>query len=194
MDYTARIARYLEDEVDTINRLDLRSISRLINVLAYALEQEKSIYIFGNGGSASTASHLQNDFNKGISEFTDKKFRFCCLNDNIATVMAIANDISYDEVFRFQLQGRLTRDDIVIGISGSGNSKNVIHAVEYARKTGAFVITFTGFDGGVIKPLSDLNVNVGVDSMQITEDVHLLIGHLIMDVFYREICKKRDMN
>jgi D-sedoheptulose 7-phosphate isomerase len=88
------------------------------------------IYVFGNGGSAATASHMQNDFNRGISKFSNKKFKFFCLSDNVATITAIANDFSYDEIFVQQLKGRLSENDVVIAISGGGNSKNIVKAVE----------------------------------------------------------------
>jgi D-sedoheptulose 7-phosphate isomerase len=164
-----------------------------MNLLLEAYESEKNIYIFGNGGSASTASHYQNDFNKGVSEWTPKKFRFVCLNDNIPTVMAIANDIGYEEVFRFQLRGRLVPGDIVIGISGSGNSANVVNAVEYSKSLGNKVIGVTGFDGGKLKQLCDIALHVPVNSMQITEDIHMIFDHLIMAIFYKVLAGKEHL-
>lgn len=188
MDYRTEISAYLETEIETLRGLDQGEIDQALHLLANALEQESSVYIFGNGGSAATASHFQNDFNKGISEHTEKKFRFQCLSDNFATVTAIANDISYDEIFRFQLCGRLKSDDLVIAISGSGNSKNVINAVEYAKKQGCKIIGLTGYDGGRLKKLSDVSLHVPVQSMQITEDVHMIFDHLMMSVFYKTMC------
>ena len=190
MDYTSAISEYLNLEIEILNKLDRDSISALMNCLADALEQEKDIYIFGNGGSAATASHIQNDFNKGLSEWTEKKFRFNCLSDNIATLTAIANDISYDEVYRFPLKGRLRSTDIVFAISGSGNSKNVINAVEYAKEIGATVIGITGYDGGRLGKLADIHVNVPVMSMQVTEDIHMVLDHMIMSIFYKTMCGK----
>ena len=130
------IKKYREQEIKILNMLDLNAISEAMEVIAETWKADKDIYIFGNGGSAATASHYVNDFNKGISEKTKRKFRMHCLCDNSATVMAIANDNSYDEVFRFQLEGILNEGDLVIGISGSGNSRNVIYAVEYAKSQG----------------------------------------------------------
>ena len=125
---------------------------------------------------------------QGRVEYTEKKFRFLCLNDNVPTVMAIANDIGYDEIFRFQLRGRLQPGDVVIGISGSGNSKNVLNAVEYAKECGNTVVGFTGFGGGKLRELADISLHVPVNSMQITEDVHMVFDHLMMSIFYRELC------
>ena len=187
MDYKKEIEAYIQKEIEVLKSLDIDAIDAAMNMLREALDAKKNIYIFGNGGSAATASHFTNDFNKGISERSEKKFRFVCLNDNIATIMAIANDISYEEVFRFQLRGRLSQGDLVIAISGSGNSKNVINAVEYAREQGNKVIGLTGYDGGKLKPLSDVSLHVAVDDMQITEDVHMVFDHLMMSVFCRNM-------
>ncbi len=186
-DYKADITEYLEREIETIRELDVEEINRALNLLQTAFENENTVYIFGNGGSASTASHYQNDFNKGISEHTEKKFRFQCLNDNIATVMAIANDIGYEEIFRFQLKGRLQPGDVIVAISGSGNSANVLNAVEYAKSHGNPVIGITGFDGGKLKTLSNVSLHVPIKSMQITEDIHMIFDHLMMSVFYQSL-------
>ena len=187
MDYRTQIKAYLQKEIGILQALDVDAINDAMNLLLETFEQEKNIYIFGNGGSAATASHYANDFNKGISEYTEKKFRFLCLNDNVPTVMAIANDIGYEEIFRFQLKGRLALGDIVIGISGSGNSQNVINAVEYAKAQGNKVIGITGYNGGKLKPLADISLHAPVDDMQITEDVHMIFDHLMMSVLMRGI-------
>lgn len=187
-DYRSEITEYIENEIAVLRALDVDALNELLNLLEQALENENMIYIMGNGGSAATASHFQNDFNKGVSEYTEKKFRFLCLNDNVPTVMAIANDIGYDEIFRFQLRGRLRPGDLVIGISGSGNSKNVLNAVEYARECGNTVVGITGFGGGKLRELADYSLHVPVNSMQITEDIHMVFDHLMMSIFYRELC------
>jgi D-sedoheptulose 7-phosphate isomerase len=185
MDFKAQINDYLDKEIDVIKSLDVESINAVMNLLLETFEAEKNIYIFGNGGSSATASHYANDFNKGISEYTEKKFNFICLNDNVPTVMAIANDIGFEEVFRFQLRGKLKPGDIVIGISGSGNSANVLNAVEYAKGLGNTVVGITGFDGGKLKKLADFSLHVPIQSMQLTEDIHMVFDHLIMSIFYK---------
>jgi D-sedoheptulose 7-phosphate isomerase len=159
-----------------------------MNKLDATRKRNGVIYIFGNGGSASTASHFANDFNKGISERLEQPFRFVCLNDNIATIMAVANDIGYDAVFEFQLRGKLTDEDIVIGISASGNSPNVLKAIKLAKTVNALTIGFTGFNGGELSKLVDISLNVPIASMQITEDIHLVLNHLMMAVFYSKLC------
>ena len=130
------ISEYLEMEKKTIESLNREELLSVVNAFLDVYEKEGTIYVFGNGGSASTASHMANDYNKGLNEFLDKKFRFVCLNDNVATLMSIANDISYEEVFRMQLRGKLEEKDLVVGISGSGNSMNVINAISYAKEMG----------------------------------------------------------
>jgi D-sedoheptulose 7-phosphate isomerase len=174
--------------METLQNLSVDAIDRALNLLEETRKKDGTIYIFGNGGSASTASHFQNDFNKGVSEYIEKKYRFCCLNDNIATVMAIANDIGYEEVFRFQLRNKLTENDIAMAISGSGNSKNVINAVAYAKENGCKVIGLSGYDGGKLAEMSDISLHVPANSMQITEDIHLVFDHLMMSILYKELC------
>lgn len=193
-DYKKEIANYIDNEISVLRKLDIDAINDVVNLLRGALENENTVYIMGNGGSAATASHFQNDFNKGISEHTEKKFRFQCLNDNVPTVMAIANDIGYDEIFRFQLRGRMQPGDIVIGISGSGNSKNVLNAAEYAKASGNTVVGVTGYGGGKLREICDISLHVPVNSMQITEDIHMMFDHLIMSIFYRELCGIRHLS
>lgn len=193
MDYIQEIQNYISLEIEVLKRLDYKKISDALNVLTDALKNERVIYIFGNGGSAATASHYQNDFNKGISEYTEKKFRFYCLSDNVATITAIANDISYDEIYRQQLKGRLSKNDIVIAISGSGNSKNVINAVDYAKSVETYVIGLTGYNGGILGKLADLHLHADINSMQITEDIHMILDHLMMSILYKTLCGKEHL-
>ncbi|WP_370806218.1 D-sedoheptulose-7-phosphate isomerase [Eubacterium ventriosum] len=188
MEYNDLIKTYLEQEIDILKRIDVSAVNEVLNLLEAGIKREATIYVFGNGGSAATASHFQNDFNKGVSEHIDKKFRFLCLNDNVATVMAVANDVGYEEVFRFQLQGKIKEGDILMAISGSGNSPNVINAVEYGKKQGCKVVGLTGYSGGRLKELSDISLHVPINSMQITEDVHMIFNHLMMSVFYKSMC------
>lgn len=185
--YVDEINIYLKHEIDTLRSLDANAINAALNLLLETYENGNTVFVFGNGGSSATASHFQNDFNKGVSEHTEKKFNFQCLNDNVATIMAVANDIGFDEVFRFQLVGHMRPGDVVLAISGSGNSANVINAVEYARSQGVKIIGLTGFNGGKLKELSDVSLHVPVSSMQITEDIHMVFDHLMMSVFYRNL-------
>ena len=187
-DYRKEIAVYIDHEVETLRALDKDAINDALNLLLETMEKGNTVFVFGNGGSSATASHFQNDFNKGVSEHTEKKFNFLCLNDNVATVMAVANDIGFEEVFRFQLRGHIKPGDVVLAISGSGNSKNVINAVEYAKEQGCRVIGLTGFGGGELRQLADVSLHAPINSMQITEDIHMIFDHLMMSIFYRDLC------
>ena len=178
------IKGYLEKEKEVIDSLDIRSINIVFGVLDDALQNNRKVYVFGNGGSGSTASHMANDFDKAIFRGTDKRFNVTCLSDNMPLVLAIANDVGYEYIFLYQLIGRLNPDDVVIAISGSGNSKNVINAVEYAKKCGATVIGFTGYDGGKLRKLANYSLDANINNMQITEDVHLMMEHLLISMFY----------
>lgn len=193
MNYVDDIRNYIECEIEILRKLDVNAINEVLNLLNQTRLNKKRIYVFGNGGSAATASHMQNDFNKGVSEHIDTKFRFACLNDNMATMMAVANDIGYDDIFRFQLDGHLESGDIVMAISGSGNSKNVIKAVEYSKKCGNKVIGITGYNGGKLMELCDISLHAPVMSMQVTEDVHMFFDHLMMSVFYKHLCGKEHL-
>lgn len=188
MQYQEMIRTYIDNEINTLNCLDVNAINEVMQAMMEAFEHENTIYVFGNGGSSATASHYQNDFNKGVSEHTDKKFNFQCLNDNIPTLMAVANDIGFEEIFRFQLQGRLKPGDLIFAISGSGNSKNVLNAVEYAKEQGNKIVAITGYDGGKLDKMADYHLHAPVMSMQITEDVHMIFDHLIMSIFYKTMC------
>lgn len=188
MEYQKMIRKYIQDEIDVLNKLDVDAINEVMQVMVQAYENGNTIYVFGNGGSSSTASHYQNDFNKGVSEHTEKKFNFLCLNDNVPTIMAVANDIGFEEIFRFQLRGHLKPGDLIFAISGSGNSKNVLNAVEYAQEQGNKVVAITGFNGGKLDKLADYHLRAPVMSMQITEDVHMIFDHMIMSIFYKTMC------
>lgn len=188
MNYQNEIKDYIAHEIEALKKLDVDAINDALNLLRETQENGNTVFVFGNGGSSSTASHFQNDFNKGVSEHLDKKFNLLCLNDNIATVMAVANDIGFEEVFRFQLTGHIKPGDVCIAISGSGNSANVLNAVEYAKERGNKIIGLTGYGGGKLKEMSDISLHVPINSMQITEDVHMIFDHLMMSVFYKTLC------
>lgn len=182
INYRQKIQEYLEQEIKVIKSLDVDLINTVINILEDARLSGKHIFIAGNGGSAATASHYCCDFNKGISEKQEQKYNFECLNDNVPAMMAVANDISYEEIFRFPLKNKMKAGDIFIGISGSGNSKNVINAIDYAKSIGGTSIAIVGYSGGKMKEIADYSIHVNVDDMQISEDIHMIMDHLIMYV------------
>ena len=186
MDYLNQIRGYIEKEKGVLDCLDGDAINLAMNEIVRARDEKNQIFIMGNGGSAATASHYTGDFNKGLSLDREKKCRFYCLNDNVATVVSLANDLCYEEIFVQQLKNFMDPGDIVIAISGSGNSENIIRAVRYAKEKGNLVIGLTGYDGGKLKELSDIQLHVPIHDMQITEDIHMMFDHLMMSILYNE--------
>lgn len=181
-DYSCKIKEYIQTEKSVLDCLAISDINRVMNILEEARLAGKQIFICGNGGSASTASHLQSDFNKGISYGKEMKYKVECLSDNVPMLTAVANDIGYEAVFEVPLANKLSKGDLVIGISGSGKSVNIIRAFEYAKKIGAKTIAFTGYDGGELKKIADYNIHVPVEDMQITEDIHIILNHMMMHI------------
>jgi D-sedoheptulose 7-phosphate isomerase len=181
---TGNISGYLSKLKSTIDKLNIDEINTFINLLLDARESGKQIFIMGNGGSGATASHFCCDFNKGASYEVknEKRFKFICLNDNVATMLAYTNDVGYDEVFVEQLKNFYNQGDVVIGISGSGNSMNVLRAIEYANAHEGVTIGITGYSGGKLKSLAKYSVHVNIDDMQIAEDLHMVLDHLSMQV------------
>lgn len=163
--------------VQTLEKIDRTSLQQFVGLLIEAYRRDNTIFIFGNGGSANTASHFCGDFLKGVSANMEKKFKIICLNDNISALMAIANDISYEDIFSEQLKNFLRKDDLVIGISCSGNSGNVVKALEYANTLGAVTVALCGFNGGKIKQIANFVVHAEIDDMEVSEDIHLIIAH-----------------
>lgn len=184
--YIDEISNYFEREKRVLDAIDKASLSEVMNILEQARLDGRQIFIMGNGGSAATASHYCCDFNKGISIYKDKRYRMLCLNDNVATMMAYANDMSYADVFVGPLQNFYQEGDVVLGISGSGNSENVVRAIQWAKEHGAITIAFTGYDGGKLKQIADYGVHVPVNDMQITEDLHMVMDHCMMKILCKD--------
>jgi D-sedoheptulose 7-phosphate isomerase len=178
---------YFKRLSETLDKVDTDAIEKLAGILLKAREQGNTIFIFGNGGSGATASHVTGDFLKGISYQLDKRFRVQCLNDNDSGMMAISNDLSYEEIFIEQLKVFIRKEDIVIGISGSGNSANVVKALHYAKDQGAKTVAFCGYKGGKIRELADLVIHAPVQDMEITEDVHIIIFHALKQSMMRRL-------
>ncbi|MFA5878851.1 MAG: SIS domain-containing protein, partial [Candidatus Margulisiibacteriota bacterium] len=182
MDFYTEIEQYLLGLKELIDKVDRKEINAVLNKLLETYKRGGFIYIFGNGGSAATASHFVNDFNKGASEQLKKRFKFISLNDNVSTVLAIANDINYSEVFKFQLENYLSCNDLVIGISGSGNSENVINAISFAKERGAETIALVGYGGGKLKEIAHISIHIPIYDMQKVEDLHMVMDHLMMKI------------
>jgi D-sedoheptulose 7-phosphate isomerase len=176
--------KYITEVKNALDSINTEELETIVSILKNAREKDSAIFIFGNGGSASTASHFACDINKGVSYGKEKRFRVFCLNDNIPTLLAYSNDVGYDVVFVEQLRNFVKKDDVVIGISGSGNSKNVLLAIEYANQQEAISIGITGFDGGKLRTIARHSFNAGVNDMQLSEDLHMMWVHIMMKYFY----------
>lgn len=181
------LSSYFGKISETLQHVDSDAITGLVKLLLKARVEERMIFIFGNGGSAATASHVAGDFMKGISYGLDKGFRVICLNDNVSGMLAISNDLTYEDIFIEQLKVFLKKDDVVIGISGSGNSANIVRAIEYANSKEAVTVAFCGYKGGKVKDLAKHIIHVPIQDMEITEDIHIIIFHAIKQMMMKEL-------
>ena len=173
------ITDYIEQVRTALSELPGDKIESIVEVLHKARVGGRRVFIFGNGGSAATASHFACDLNKGATCSGQPKFRAIALTDNIPLVSAWANDSAYEDIFTQQLENHVDAGDIVIGISGSGNSMNVVNALKLANSRGATTLALTGFDGGKVKDIAHLCLIVRNNSMEQVEDIHLLLEHVI---------------
>jgi D-sedoheptulose 7-phosphate isomerase len=165
--------------LEAIDRIDTGSVEQAIEWFREARDGSKQIFVCGNGGSASTASHFTCDILKGASYNRDTRFRIMALADSLATLTAYSNDVSYEHIFVEQLKNFAQPGDLVMCISGSGNSPNVVRAIEYANSIGCKTIALTGRDGGKLGPLAQLNIQVAVPHMGRIEDAHMVVCHMI---------------
>jgi len=171
---------YLTRLSQTIDALDTEAFDRAIGLIRTAWQNDKQIIVFGNGGSALTAQHYVTDWNNAIYLKTGRPFRGVCLAENMGLITAYANDISYNDVFLGQLKPVLSKGDLVIGISGSGNSENVLRPIRYANENGGITLGICGYDGGKLKQIAQHAICADVHDMQLSEDVHLIFGHMTM--------------
>ena len=181
---------YIGQLKQTLDGLPLTQINEIKDILLDAYSKNKRIFIIGNGGSAATASHFACDLSKGTTignPDMKKRFKVIALTDNIPLLTAWGNDADYSQIFVEQLKNLLDKDDVVIAISGSGNSENILKAVEYANEKGALTIGLTGFAGGKLKDIAHKCLIVSSDSMEGIEDIHLILEHLICSWLREEL-------
>jgi D-sedoheptulose 7-phosphate isomerase len=181
-DTGSRTNRYIDDVISSLEAMKKDfpgKAEAIVSVLTKARDSGRRVYVMGNGGSASTASHMASDLGKGASRKDAARFKAIALTDNIPVMLAWANDSSYEDIFVEQLRNHLEKGDVVIGISGSGNSENVLRAIEYANKNGAETIGLSGFDGGKLAKMARTSYIVPNHCMQQVEDLHLIIEHLL---------------
>jgi D-sedoheptulose 7-phosphate isomerase len=175
-----QISNYISALQDTLNILPVAEIENLAHILQAARMQGKRVFIMGNGGSASTASHFVCDLGKNTRMDGWPDFKVIGLTDNMAIFSAYANDEGYDQAFARQLTSLIQEGDVVIGISASGNSPNVLNAIEAAKRYTTQTVGFTGFDGGKLRHLVDFNIHVDSNIIEHVEDIHLMLEHMIV--------------
>lgn len=174
------IRNYISLLQETLDQLPVQLIDDVIGILQQARMQGNQVFILGNGGSASTASHFVCDLAKNTRHADMPHFRVIGLTDNMALFSAYANDEGYENVFSQQLANFIKPGDVVIGISASGNSKNVLNAMVEAQKHNVTTIGFTGFDGGHLGQMVNINIHVKSDIIEHVEDIHLVLEHIII--------------
>ena len=180
LDFSLQYKAKLLSALDTI---DNQAVARAIEILSAARDANRHIFVCGNGGSASTASHFVCDMVKGASYNRQARFRIMALTDSLPTITAYSNDVSYDCIFAEQLKNFAQPNDVLIAISGSGNSPNVVSAVEYANSIGCETIALTGRDGGKLGRLAKLQIRVSEPHMGRIEDGHLIVCHMLCYYF-----------
>ncbi len=175
---------YVDKLATTLKLIDSSQIATLVEILVKMMTNNGTLYICGNGGSAANAMHLANDFTFGISPSGDA-MKVEALTANSSVITCLANDIGYENIFSHQLKVKACHNDVLLVLSGSGNSQNVIQAVLQAKNIGMPTVAILGFHGGKIKELVDLPMHIQVMDMQIAEDSQLIIGHIVMQSLFR---------
>ena len=172
----------LKSHAEALNLIDEKKIHHASDLILQSLSGNNTIFWCGNGGSASQANHLSAELIGGMYKDKKSPFKSVCLNVDTAFITAWSNDDSFNNIFTRQLEGLAQSDDILIALSTSGNSKNIINAAKYCNDNNIKIISLTGFDGGILKNLSDININIATDSTQRVQEMHILVGHILCDV------------
>jgi D-sedoheptulose 7-phosphate isomerase len=201
MDHTTNLKAYAQGLQEVLDELPWDEIVKTVGVLWQCCQRGGRIFTMGNGGHCNTAAHMINDLAKHTVSSDDKqavvaqqfRFRTLCLNDSASFVTGIANDMGFDQIFSEQVANWAEPGDVVLGISGSGNSRNILKAFEEARKRGATTICFSGFEGGKARDLADLCIVVPCHKMVQVEDVHLIISHMIADELKRLVQGRQEL-
>jgi len=170
---------YINEKYDLLKNIDFNELDKIIKTIQICIKSNKIIYSCGNGGSSSLADHFTCDFIKQTNNKTNYKLKSISLASNFSLISAIANDISFDEIFSFQVEKLCNKGDILFLFSVSGNSKNLINAVKQANKKNIKTISFTGFDGGKLSKLTDYNINFPMANYGIVEDCHVSMMHYL---------------
>lgn len=189
---TLNVAEYVKRIQDEVARVDQAEIQKMADLIYEAWENGRFVYIFGNGGSGTTATHMSEDLGKSslresdLGDESKKRLKVMSLTDNLGWIMAVGNDLSYDQIFVQQLMNYGGEGDVVIAISGSGNSPNVLNAVDWANRHGLKTFGLTGFSGGKLREMAQSGLHVPLDDMGMVESIHLALFHWVLnDVFAR---------
>jgi D-sedoheptulose 7-phosphate isomerase len=182
---------YLERLGNLLKQIDFEVLEKIGGEIVRAYQEDRTVYVAGNGGSASTATHMSCDLSKGTVSPIHRRLRVTSLNDNMAWFSAIANDLAYEDVFVEQLRTILRKGDVLIAISASGNSPNVVKATEFALSLQARTIALVGFQGGKLKQIADLVFHLQGDDYGTVEDAHLILNHMLVE-YMREFIKAQE--
>jgi D-sedoheptulose 7-phosphate isomerase len=187
-DFTLKYVHELKAHLDAI---DTEIVAQIVEEIEKVSKAGSKFYVIGNGGSSATASHWANDFAIGLKRRGILTIDMVSLGDNAAVTSAIANDIGYENIFYMQLKDVLKPEDVILAISCSGNSPNIVTAVEYAKEVGSTIIGASGFDGGKLKQLSDIKFHVDTqkDEYGLVEDIHMILDHIIYSYYIQKAHK-----
>lgn len=177
------IKKYLGGLKDVIDTLDLGELDRAVKLLKSERKNNRQIFVVGNGGSTATANHFLCDFGKNAVKSDEGRFKIVSLCSSVEVITAYANDVAYEVIFEEQLKNLMNHGDIIMAISASGNSPNIINAVRYAKEKQGVIVGLTGGDGGKLKQLADIRLHVESDVIEQVEDVHLIFEHIIVYLF-----------
>ncbi|HTB64473.1 MAG TPA: SIS domain-containing protein [Opitutales bacterium] len=185
MESLKHITQYAGTLAEALRKQDWAGVDRLVLALQSVQREGLTVYLCGNGGSAANAVHWANDLVYPLAKTGAKALRCIALPANVATLTCLANDLSYEQIFSFQLQSAGAKGDVLIALSGSGNSPNVLRALEVARERGMICCAIVGFDGGQARQLADIAIHFPVHDMQIAEDLQMIVCHMVM----RQLCR-----
>lgn len=179
-DFNNYLKKYLDELSKSIINSNKKQLEKAINLIVKKIKNNNTIFVCGNGGSAAIANHYVCDYLKFFRDRTVYKPKIISLSSNLETITAIANDISYDQIFKYQAESLSKKNDLIIIISSSGNSKNIIELLKFAKKKGISSIGFSGFDGGYLEKNSNISININAKNYGLSEDAHHILMHIIM--------------
>lgn len=180
---------YVEEYILSINSIDFNILEKISKLLETTFKKNKKIFVCGNGGSAAISNHFLCDFAKYVRFGTNLKPKIISLSSNVEIITAIGNDMNFKKIFSYQLENLITKEDVLLVISSSGNSPNIIEAIKEAKKVEAKVISFTGFNGGYAKIKSDLSLHVNANNYGLSEDSHHMIMHILCQFIRQKFLK-----